>query len=256
MINVQMTSPEGVTLATSGKYCSDNVSVTPVLQEKTATPTKERQVLTADNGNVGLSETVVEPIPVQYPDVSNDTVTPETLVEGSTAHDASGALINGTNPYEKTATDMAVNTQAGLIEQIQAALQGKAAGGGGSLLGSVNIADPSGVIPDYYIQGGVVKAYRGRSISSYIPVDPSKLYSVAPFSIIGEGNLKYCEFYDADKQYMRAITAADFATNKIAALSPPSNASFMRLSNETDIIQSCEVYEVYGDVEINVNDID
>ncbi len=32
MINVNMTSPEGVTLATGGKYCADNVKVTPTFE--------------------------------------------------------------------------------------------------------------------------------------------------------------------------------------------------------------------------------
>ena len=46
MINVNMTGKAGVTLATAGKYCADNVKVTPSAdilrkdeQAKTATPT-------------------------------------------------------------------------------------------------------------------------------------------------------------------------------------------------------------------------
>lgn len=66
-------------------------------------------------------------------DTSGDTVTPETLVTGYTAHDASGEPITGVNPYELTSTNATVDEQADLIAQIQTALEGKAAGGGGSV---------------------------------------------------------------------------------------------------------------------------
>lgn len=59
MINVNMDSPDGVTLATSGKYCEDNIEV--------------KQTFLQD-----------------------DTVTPELLVEGVTAHNAAGDSIVGT----------------------------------------------------------------------------------------------------------------------------------------------------------------
>lgn len=61
-------------------------------------------------------------------DLTNDTVTADTLVVGRTAHGKSGEVLNGTNPYEKTATDTVVSEQATLIQQIQEALEGKADG--------------------------------------------------------------------------------------------------------------------------------
>lgn len=64
-------------------------------------------------------------------DLTGDTVTSDNLVEGVVAHDKSGASITGTNPYEKTTTDAEVTSQADLIAQIQTALEGKTAAGGG-----------------------------------------------------------------------------------------------------------------------------
>lgn len=58
-INVNMTSADGVTLATSGKYCADNIRV--------------KQTFLA-----------------------GDTVTGDTLLDGITAHDAAGNKITGT----------------------------------------------------------------------------------------------------------------------------------------------------------------
>ena len=58
-INVNMTSADGVTLATGGKYCADNIRV--------------KQTF-----------------------LGGDTVTGDTLLEGITAHDAAGTKITGT----------------------------------------------------------------------------------------------------------------------------------------------------------------
>ena len=63
-------------------------------------------------------------------DLTNDTVVEDSLIVGFVAHDASGNVIAGTNPYEKNKTDETVDLQANLIQQIQAALEGKAAGPG------------------------------------------------------------------------------------------------------------------------------
>lgn len=68
MINVNMTDKAGVTLATAGKYCADNVKVTPSAdilrkdeQAKTATPTTSAQDITPDAGKA-LSKVTVNPI--------------------------------------------------------------------------------------------------------------------------------------------------------------------------------------------------
>lgn len=64
-------------------------------------------------------------------DLTGDTVVKEALVEGYKAHGADGEVIAGVNPYEKTATDTEVQTQADLIAQIGAALEGKGGSGSG-----------------------------------------------------------------------------------------------------------------------------
>lgn len=68
MINVSMTDKNGVTLATAGKYCDQNVNVTPSAdilrkdeQEKSATPSTSSQDITPDAG-MALSKVTVNPI--------------------------------------------------------------------------------------------------------------------------------------------------------------------------------------------------
>lgn len=67
-----------------------------------------------------------------YADVSKDTVTSETLVAGTIAHDSDGKPLIGVNPYELNATDQTVEDQAELIAKIKNALKGKAVSGDGS----------------------------------------------------------------------------------------------------------------------------
>jgi hypothetical protein len=63
-------------------------------------------------------------------DLTQDTVNTNSLIVGHTAHGANGEVVEGANPYELEFTNAEVGTQTDLIAQIQAALEGKAAGGG------------------------------------------------------------------------------------------------------------------------------
>lgn len=63
-------------------------------------------------------------------DLTEDSVTPENLVEGVTAHGKNGERLVGTNPYAKAETDAVVTEQTDLIEQIMAAVDNLPEAGG------------------------------------------------------------------------------------------------------------------------------
>ena len=63
-------------------------------------------------------------------DLTEDNVTPETLVKGVTAHGKNGEKLVGTNPYAKAETDTVVNEQADLIAQIMDAVDNLPEAGG------------------------------------------------------------------------------------------------------------------------------
>ena len=80
-ITVEITSPEGGTLNTAGKYCEGDINVTPKLQSKKITENGE---VYPDDGHAGLSRVVVNVQPkLQEKTVTeNGEVTPDEGYDG------------------------------------------------------------------------------------------------------------------------------------------------------------------------------
>ena len=57
---------DGVLLKTAGKYCPEDITVVPQLQEKTVTPSETQQTATPDANYAGLSKVIVGAIPPDY----------------------------------------------------------------------------------------------------------------------------------------------------------------------------------------------
>lgn len=77
---VNITKSAGVVLKTQGKYCAEDITVVPVLEEKSVTPTESAQEVTPSTGKCGISKVSVGAVQTETksvtPTTSAQTVTP------------------------------------------------------------------------------------------------------------------------------------------------------------------------------------
>lgn len=115
---IQLTNQNGEKLNTKGKYCPEDITVVPQLQEKTVTPSETQQTATPDANYAGLSKVTIEAIPADYVipsgtiqitengvvDVSgkaNANVNVPTGVDTNDATAVSGDILQGKTAYAK-----------------------------------------------------------------------------------------------------------------------------------------------------------
>lgn len=79
-MNINVTKSAGVVLKTQGKYCAEDITVVPVLEEKSVTPTESAQEIVPSDGKCGLSKVTVGAVQTETksvtPTTSAQTVTP------------------------------------------------------------------------------------------------------------------------------------------------------------------------------------
>ena len=185
MINVNMTEKAGVTLATAGKYCADNVKVTPSAeilrkdeQAKSATPTETAQDITPDSGKV-LSKVSVGAIPKTYvgsgvTKKAADTVSPSTSEQTVCA---SGVYTTGAQKVSAITPSIVGNLDASsFASSIVAAVEGKGVtvpdgtllDGMASLIESIEAGGGGGVEPFTKIISGTI-TFAERTTAFQLP---------------------------------------------------------------------------------------
>ena len=101
-MNINVTKSAGVVLKTQGKYCAEDITVVPVLEEKTVTPTESAQEVTPSAGKCGLKKVSVGAVQTE-----TKSVTPTTSPQ--TVNPTSGKYLKAVNvgaiqAYQGTAT--------------------------------------------------------------------------------------------------------------------------------------------------------
>lgn len=79
-MTINITKSAGVVLKTEGKYCDQDITVVPVLEEKSVTPTESAQEIVPSDGNCGISKVNVGAVQTETktitPTTSQQTFTP------------------------------------------------------------------------------------------------------------------------------------------------------------------------------------
>ena len=93
-LDIEMTSPSGVALATSGTFCNDHIRVLPRLQEKSVELTEEAQSITPDDGYAGLSKVEIPAGSTNSAEIKlqDKTVTENGTVTADEGYDGLGAV--------------------------------------------------------------------------------------------------------------------------------------------------------------------
>lgn len=103
-LNIKLTSQDGVTLNTEGKYCDKDIVVVPQLEDKVVKPTTEKQTITPSSGYAGIRS-----VEIEAADISN--IEPLNITNNGTYTAPEG--IGGYSP-------ITVNVQPALQEKTMA----------------------------------------------------------------------------------------------------------------------------------------
>lgn len=130
---IQLNNTDLQTILTTISELPEAGNSDPILQDKTVTPTKSQQTVTADSAYDGLNQVTVLSIPSEYITTTDATAVAETVFKDETAY-VDGKKLTGTFTIDSELT-----TQDNLISQIQTALQGKAGGSATPVLQSKTV---------------------------------------------------------------------------------------------------------------------
>lgn len=221
-MNISIDNKAGKTLYTQGKYCSENIVVTPVLEEVSVTPTTEKQTKEPSAGKAGISKVTVSAIQTE-----EKTATPTTSAQDITP--TSGKYLSKVTVGAIQTEEKAVTvTENGTTEVTPSS---------GKYLSKVTVTTnvPTSVIEEVstaaemnalLIAANVGKAYKftGTTDSTYTSGD---IYEVVQES----GSVKY-------KVY---------APYQIPQLATPTNVSVSGTTVSWDEVANAESYDVYVD---------
>lgn len=118
--------------------------------------------------------------------------------------------------------------------------------GGGSVnkpatISGINLHNVETDIPNTYLNGSAVIAYNGWITTDFIPVENGKFYLIYSTREIDP---RYCSKFDANKGYVKTLSAVINCTNKNQPLFISGHDGYFRFSSDDARINALEFYEV------------
>ena len=118
--------------------------------------------------------------------------------------------------------------------------------GGGSVtepstISGINLHNKETDIPNTYLSGAAVIAYKGWTTTDFIPVEEGKFYFVYSISAIDQ---KYCSKFDANKENAKVLSGTINCTDKNKPLFIQGHDGYFRFSGLSSQINALEFYEV------------
>ena len=229
-MNISIDNKAGKTLLTQGKYCAEDIVVTPVLEEVSLTPTTAEQTKEPSTGNAGISKVTVHAIQTEEktvtPTTSKQDITPTsgkylskvTVGAIQTEEKAVTVTANGTTEVTTSSgkylskVTVTTNVPTSVIEEVSTAAEMNA------LLVAANI--------------GNAYKFTGTTDSTYTN---GYIYEVVQES----GSVKF-------KVY---------APYQLPQLATPQNVSASGTTVSWDAVENAESYDVYVDNTLYENTI-
>ena len=220
-MNISIDNKAGKTLYTQGKYCAENIVVTPVLEEISITPTTAKQTKEPSAGKAGISKVTVAAIQTEEktatPTTSKQDITPTSgkylskVTVGAIQTEEKAVTVTANGTTEVTASSgkylskvtVTTNVPTSVIEEVSTAAEMN------TLLVAENVGNA------YKFTGTTDSTYTNGNIYEVVQESGSIKFNVyAPYQPISTGETWLLNDHLGTNEL--SFTSVNFTSNQIA----------------------------------------
>lgn len=229
-MNISIDNKAGKTLLTQGKYCAENIVVTPVLEEVSVTPTTAEQTKEPSAGKAGISKVTVSAIQTEEKEV---TITANGTTEVTTS---SGKYLS-----KVTVT---TNVPTSVIEEVSTAAEMNA------LLVAANVGKAykfTGTTDSTYTNGDIYEVVQEGSGSVKFKAYTPNTATLISFTIDGtsyqaEEGMTWAQWVDSSYNTGSFTVNMEYVYDSTLNYSVATSGKFPKSVSLSDTIQSQNNY--------------